>query len=85
MHQTVQVDLGMPRPLDPVQTVNPAGFEQMVEELGPTGLKRLQSGKRGDPATLAVIVALKNREAILNRPLGDIREEANWREVRDPG
>ena len=85
MHQTVQGDLGMPRPLEPVQRVDPAGFEQMLEEPEPTGMECPQRGKRGDRATSAVIVALKNRDAILNRPLGDIPQDANWRVVRDLG
>lgn len=51
---------------------------------GPTGLQRPQRGKRGDHPTTAIIVALKNRQAILIREIDDIPQGENWRAVHDP-
>ncbi len=66
------------------QVVDPARFDQMLEGPGPSGLRRPRRGTRGDHATSAIIVALKNREAILKRQLGDIPPGANWCAVRNP-
>lgn len=72
----------LPRALIDIET-DPAAIEAALRllEYGPPGLARPPRGSRGDHPTTPIIMALRNRAAILRRAAEPMRHGDNWRAV----